>query len=100
MVTFVAAQDRDLLVGIVSTRWSGGPIIADSPRRSHASGMMGTDLTSEYAAVQQAFGYGIDDLERISLDASFAPPEEQRGLRRRFEQEFLDLRAHAVVPDA
>ncbi len=62
--------------------------------------MMGTDLVTEYLAVQEAFGYSIDDLERVSLDAveaSFAPREEQRELDRRFRSQFDALRGQASV---
>lgn len=59
-------------------------------------GMMRFDIADEYAAVATAYGYGLEDMESISLagiDACFAPDDEKRALRELFIQEFDSLRA-------
>jgi adenosine deaminase len=64
-------------------------------------GMMRFDVADEYVAVARAYDYSLEDMEAISLagiDASWAPDDEQRALRSRFEQEFADLRAEYGLP--
>ncbi len=64
-------------------------------------GMMRFDIADEYAAVWRAFGYSLEDMEQLALDgitASFAPPDEQRALTRRFESEFDTLRKEHGLP--
>jgi adenosine deaminase len=64
-------------------------------------GMMQFDVADEYVAVADAFGYTLDDMESISLDgitASWAPDDEKRALRTRFEREFDELRARFGHP--
>ena len=58
-------------------------------------GMMRFDIADEYVAVARAFGYSLEDMERISLDgieASWATEDEKRALRARFLGEFDELR--------
>ena len=59
-------------------------------------GMMNFDLADEYAAVRSAFGYDLETMESLSLagiDASWAPEDEKKALRSRFEGEFAAVRA-------
>ena len=66
--------------------------------------MMRFDIADEYAAVAEAFGYSLEDMEAIALDgieASWAPDDEKAAMRRRFESEFNDLRSeHGLPPRA
>ncbi|MCU1677169.1 MAG: Adenosine deaminase [Frankiales bacterium] len=58
-------------------------------------GMMRFDLADEYAAVSQAFGYDVDNMEAIALDgieSCWAPDDEKAALRKRFGDEFKALR--------
>lgn len=51
-------------------------------------GLTDLDIAGEYAAVSAAFGLGRDDLVRLALaavEASWAPADEQTGLRARIE---------------
>jgi len=53
--------------------------------------MSGTTLTSELAALQQAFGYGLVDLEQFQLNAAeavFASPETRARLAQRIREGF------------
>ena len=64
-------------------------------------GMMRFDIADEYVAVARAFDYSLEDMESLSLagiDACWAPDDEKAALRRRFEQEFADLRAEHGLP--
>jgi adenosine deaminase len=64
-------------------------------------GMMRFDIADEYAAVWSAFDYSLEDMEQLALGgitASFAPPDEQRALTRRFEAEFDALRREYGLP--
>jgi adenosine deaminase len=64
-------------------------------------GMMQWDLADEYAAVADAFGYSLADLENLSLaaiEASWATPDEKRSLRARFLREFDELRVAESHP--
>jgi adenosine deaminase len=64
-------------------------------------GMMRFDIADEYVAVARAYGYSLEDMEAISLagiDASWAPEDEQRALRSRFERDFAALRAEYGLP--
>lgn len=56
--------------------------------------MSGTTLTRELAALQQAFGYGLADLERFQLNAAsavFASPETRRRLEVRIHEGFASI---------
>ena len=58
-------------------------------------GMMGTDVADDYQAVQEAFGWDLESMEQLGLDAidaSWAPEDEKSELRARFEREFATLR--------
>lgn len=49
-------------------------------------GLMQFDLADEFAAVRDAFGYGLDDFEEITytaIEASWAPDDEKQALRER-----------------
>jgi adenosine deaminase len=64
-------------------------------------GMMQFDIADEYAAVANAFGYDLEDMEAISLagiEASWAPEAEKAALRRRFATDFDALRAEHGLP--
>lgn len=57
--------------------------------------LFGTSLTDEYRLLATGFGYGADDLERISLNAvrsSFLPPAEKANLHGTFEDDSRNLR--------
>src|SRR5262249_13386496 len=58
-------------------------------------GMMGTDISDDYQAVADSFGWDLESLEQLSLDgieASWAPEDEKAALRARFAREFDELR--------
>ena len=58
-------------------------------------GMMGTDISDDYRAVSESFGWDLETLEQLSLDAidaSWAPDDEKAALRARFATEFHQLR--------
>jgi len=58
-------------------------------------GMMGTTICDDYEAVTDRFAYDADTIEAIALDAidaSWAPPDEQRVLHARFLTEMDALR--------
>jgi adenosine deaminase len=64
-------------------------------------GMMRFDVGDEYVAVASAYGYSLDEMERISLDgieASWAPDDEKRARRVEFLTEFDALRAEFGLP--
>jgi adenosine deaminase len=64
-------------------------------------GMMRFDVADEYVAVASAYGYSLDEMERISLDgieASWAPEDEKRARRVEFLTEFDALRAEFGLP--
>lgn len=82
--------DRQRRLGVLAT------VNSDDP------GMMRFDLADEYVAVARAFNYTLEDMEQISLDgidACWAPEDEKQALRRRFTQEFVDLRARFAPVD-
>ncbi|MFA6535774.1 MAG: adenosine deaminase [Candidatus Babeliales bacterium] len=57
--------------------------------------LFGTDLNNEYKILVDHFGFGINDLERISLNglqASFLPADQKQKLDKSFRVEFADLR--------
>lgn len=57
--------------------------------------LFGTDLNREYAVLVDHFGFGVDDLEQVSLNglrASFLPPAKQARLEVEFRAEFARLR--------
>jgi adenosine deaminase len=63
--------------------------------------MMGSDIADDYAAVQEAFGWDIDTMEQLSLDAidaCWAPEHEKASMRGEFDAEFAALRAEFGVP--
>lgn len=58
--------------------------------------MFGTTLTEEYRFLARTFGYGIGDLERVSLngiEASFLPASKKQALASEFRQQFAALRS-------
>jgi adenosine deaminase len=65
-------------------------------------GMMGTSVADDYEAVWRAFGWGLEAMEQLGFDAieaSWAPPDEKRDLRRAFEAEHAHLRKqHTPAP--
>jgi adenosine deaminase len=64
-------------------------------------GMMRFDLADEYVAVAQAYGYSLEEMEQISLDAieaSWAPDDEKRARRAEFLAEFDALRSEFGLP--
>lgn len=64
--------------------------------------MTGTSVADDYAAVADAFGWTVAEMEQLSLDAieaSWAPEDERRALTTRFRREFDDLRRqHGLAP--
>jgi adenosine deaminase len=59
-------------------------------------GMMQSDIADDYAAVHDAFGWDLDTMEQLSLDAvdaSWAPDDEKARMRGEFVGEFQALRA-------
>jgi adenosine deaminase len=64
-------------------------------------GMMRFDVADEYAAVAAAYGYSLEDMEAVCLagiDACWAPDDEKRAMRSRFEREFDELRQAHDLP--
>lgn len=64
-------------------------------------GMMRFDLADEYVTVASAYGYSLEEMERISLDgieASWLPDDGKAALRARFLGEFDALRAEFGLP--
>jgi adenosine deaminase len=58
-------------------------------------GMTGSDIADDYQAVADAFGWDLETMEQLSLDAidaSWAPDDEKAALRSRFALEFDRLR--------
>ena len=58
--------------------------------------MFNTTLTQEYEELVDRFGFGIADLERISLtavDQAFLPDAERSAMRTEFEASFDELRS-------
>jgi len=58
-------------------------------------GMMGTDIVDDFMAVHDAFGWGLEMMEQLGLDAieaSWASSEEKDSLRRRFSSDYDVLR--------
>jgi aminodeoxyfutalosine deaminase len=72
--------------------WDAGLLItvnADDPP------MFGTDLNHEYEVLVVHFGFGADELEKISLNglrASFLPQAEKARLEAEFRAEFDQLK--------
>ena len=65
--------------------------------------LFGTTLTDEYQLLPRAFGYGLDDVERIALNAvrvSFLPDAEKTRLLTMFTEEYAALRARLGLPPA
>lgn len=57
--------------------------------------MFNTTLNDEYLKVSAAFGFGAEQLEKLSLNAlhaSFLPKEEKQALEKSFSAEFARLR--------
>ncbi len=57
--------------------------------------MFNTTLTDEWLACAKTFGWGVEVLEKLSLNAvraSLLPAEEKAELERRFVGEFAGLR--------
>ena len=66
-------------------------------------GMMQFDIADEYEAVWSAYGYDLETMEQLSLDAiaaSFAPDDEKAALRARFADELRELRDDALDREA
>jgi adenosine deaminase len=64
-------------------------------------GMTGFDISDDYKAVAQSFGWSLETMEHLSLDAidaSWAPRDEKAALRSRFVDEFDQLRAEHNLP--
>jgi adenosine deaminase len=64
-------------------------------------GMMMWDLADEYVAVAEAFGYDLETMEQLALDAldaSWAEAAEKAVLRARMLTEFDELRAAEGLP--
>jgi adenosine deaminase len=62
--------------------------------------LFNTDLTREYAVLVDHFGFGAEELERVSLNAlwaSFLPDEEKARLEAEFHGEFARLREEGDV---
>jgi adenosine deaminase len=58
-------------------------------------GMTGSDIADDYQAVADAFGWDLETMEELSLDAidaSWAADDEKAALRSRFALEFDQLR--------
>lgn len=63
-------------------------------------GMMQSDIGDDYVAVQEAFGWDLDTMEQLSLDAieaSWAPEAEKARMRGEFESDFEALRAEYSI---
>jgi adenosine deaminase len=63
-------------------------------------GMMQSDIGDDYSAVQDAFGWDLDTMEQLSLDAidaSWAPADEKARMRGEFVSDFEALRAEYGV---
>jgi len=57
--------------------------------------MFNTTLTNEYLVCQQTFGWNMDIIEKLVLNAvnvTLLPETEQQGMRRSFEMEFKQLK--------
>jgi adenosine deaminase len=53
--------------------------------------MFNTTLTGEWLAIAKTFGYGVDVIEKLSLNAvraALLPAEEKAELERRFGEEW------------
>jgi len=63
-------------------------------------GMSATTIADDYQQIAEAFGYNFATMADIALDgieASWAPPEEKRALRARFEAEIAALSAQLTT---
>jgi adenosine deaminase len=59
-------------------------------------GMTGSDVRDDYEAVWRAFGWDLETMEQLGLDAidaSWAPEDEKAALRASFAEEHARLRA-------
>ena len=57
--------------------------------------MFNTTLTNEYLVCQQTFGWNMDTVEQLVLnavDVTLLPETEQQGMRRSFKMEFKQLK--------
>lgn len=64
-------------------------------------GMMRFDLADEYVAVARAYGWSLEEMEKVSLDgieASWLSDDEKRSLRADFCAEFDRLRREHGLP--
>ncbi len=72
--------------------WDAGVLVtvnSDDPP------MFGTDLNHEYEVLIDHFGFGLDELEEVSLNgvrASLLPEPDKTRLERTFRTEFAELR--------
>jgi adenosine deaminase len=58
--------------------------------------MFNTTLTNEYLVCQQTFGWDIDTIKRLVLNAvnvTLLPETERLDMQRSFEMEFQQLKA-------
>lgn len=64
--------------------------------------MSATTMSREYHLLSEAFGYGLDELERFTLDAAraaFLPYDAQERLARRVRDGFSSARIHGDYPE-
>jgi adenosine deaminase len=64
--------------------------------------MSATTMSREYHLLSDAFGYGLDDLERFTLNAAraaFLPFDAQEQLAQRVRDGFSSARVHAGYPE-
>jgi adenosine deaminase len=64
--------------------------------------MSATTMSREYHLLSDAFGYGLDDLERFTLNAAhaaFLPLGAQERLAQRVREGFSSARVHAGYPE-
>jgi aminodeoxyfutalosine deaminase len=65
--------------------------------------LFGTTLTDEFLVLARHWGYDVDGIQRIALnavDAAFLPKEEKAQMRIEFVEEFARLREELGLPPA
>ncbi len=73
--------------------WDAGLLVTIN---SDDPSMFGTDLNQEYEALIDQFGFSLDELDQISLNAvraSFLPEHDKARVEGKFRAEFARLRA-------
>ncbi len=97
----------NVLIANVVPDVSHHPIAAQRARgvlatvNSDDPAMTATSVADDYAAVSEAFGWTVAEMEQISLDsieACWAPDDERLALATRFDREFNDLRRQYGLP--